>query len=154
MKTNRLFLLVILFVPLSALAIPPFVYESALKWSDETVKSPIPAGERIYFLGPEKISEPYLVNDNQPATHIVEVRRTLAANGSLTLGSALKDPNFDHSKQFHVAVYCKTDLNTLNASVPYFRAEEKEAMAANLPLHPRDVVWIVYDPPPGMILTP
>lgn len=127
------------------MAKPPLSYESALRWSDETVKSEIPSDLRIYILGPEKVTETYQL-DNKPATHDVEVRRAIQVTVGLTLGHALKNMSMENSKDFNVAVYRKLDSSTLNTSTPLYCAEGKQAMSSTLLLQARDVISLNYPP--------
>lgn len=66
-------------------AAPPLDYDAAVAWTDATVKTSIPKGERIYVLGPETKTESYIL-DGKPATHAVAVRQIVSAKKVDALG--------------------------------------------------------------------
>lgn len=68
-----------------ALAAPPLNPDAAIAWADETVTTAIPKEERLYVLGPETRTEPYLL-DGKPASHVVTVRRIVSAKKVRSLG--------------------------------------------------------------------
>jgi hypothetical protein len=146
--SDAIFFIALLAVALPVRAMPPFSYESALKWSDETVKSAIPEAQRIYVLGPEKITETYQL-DAKPAKHDVEVRRAVAMKLGLTLGQALTQFSFDRSKPIQISLYRQGPSDGANASTPYFTMKGRLPSSSTVGLKPRDVILISYVPPPG-----
>lgn len=141
----RCLVLLITLGNLTAWARPTFQYRSALKWCDETVRTDIPLDERVYILGPDKVTETYL-SDGKPTQHDEEVRRVIRAQAYRTLGSLLKwVVSLEPGRAFTVSVYRAGTEN----SAPVFQEVVKDPATIAFHLQPRDVIQIEYLPMDG-----
>jgi hypothetical protein len=122
---------------------PPFSYDSALRWADGTVKSDIPKQERVYILGPEKVGEIYTL-DGWPRLHDVEVGRAVAFAPGLNLAEVLRRIPLDSSQHLTMSVY-RASAKSLSDLV--FRADVGDKSIATFTIEPRDVVWLIYFDP-------
>ena len=122
---------------------PPFSYDSAVRWSDETVTSDIPRADRVYILGPEKVTETYTL-DGLPSRHDVEVRRAIPFKHGLTLAEVFRHLRLDASRHLAVSVY---RARAKSVSTPVFYGEAGQKSITTFVMEPRDVVWLFYFDP-------
>jgi hypothetical protein len=138
-------ILILLFLPpLALIAGPPFSYESAVKWADDSTKTDVPKAQRIYVFGPQNTTETYFLN-NKPAKHDVSVRRIRPYRDSMTLGPFLRDLHDDVSSEFVVFVY-----RSANPIEPVLRLTYAAALESRFSIHPSDVINITI-PPRGFV---
>ena len=126
-----------------AMAMPPFSYDSAARWADETVTSDIPKAERVYILGPDKVTETYTL-DGLPARHDEEVRHAVLFRSGLTVAQVLRNIRIDPKRHYFVNVY---RAGAVQSPPPCFQAEAGNAKLGKFVLQRRDIVEVVYYDP-------
>jgi hypothetical protein len=135
------FLIVGIAFPLQAR--PPFEYDSALDWADQTVDTQIPKSNRIYVLGPEKVTEIYMSN-GLPASHQVETRKAFPYTPSTTLESIIRPETLKNGEKLWLAVY-RAGKDPI---VPFISLMVSDTTSLEaFQMQPRDIVVLSFPPP-------
>ncbi len=142
---KSLILTLIVLTPLALIAGPPFSYDSAVTWADDSTKTDVSKAQRIYVFGPQKTTETYSLN-NKPAKHDVSIRRILRYRDSMTLGPLLRSLHDDVSSDFVVFVYRHPTPNR-----PVLRLTYAQALESRFSIQPLDVIDITI-PAHGFVL--
>jgi hypothetical protein len=141
-------LLLVSLQPLPLLAAPPFVYASALGWLQDTVHSEIPAGDRVYVLGPDRTKEFHALNKGV-ATHDLETRLVVSAHDYRTLADLLSDLPLKDRK-LEVIVW-RAGHQHDEIDQPVFGEILGEALMAPFHLQPDDIVELKDLPVGGAV---
>jgi hypothetical protein len=72
------------------LAGPPFNYDAARSWIEhENANSDVPASERIFVSGPERVSNNYILN-GKPAVRVIDKNRVIRFSEGMTASMLLR----------------------------------------------------------------
>jgi hypothetical protein len=135
-KSMKTILALVLFGMVTAVASPPFRYDSARAWAEKTVQTDIPESKRIYLFGPERVAEAYSL-DGKPAAREVDMRHILSADSVRTVHDIWRQVPLDLKGTWMLSVY------RASAQIePVYRLSKADVFVSTFPLQPGDVVWI------------